>query len=286
MSEIHLISLGAGVQSSTMALMAAAGELTPMPEAAVFADTQNEPKAVYEWLDFLEKRLPFPVHRVTKGDLRAESLRPRVSKKNGLTYFKFFIPTFSLVDGKEGMLPRKCTTDFKLVPLYQKYRELAHVPRGCNEIRVISWIGISTDEATRMRPATIRKPVNGGYKTVPHPFSRNRWPLIEAGISRNDCKAWMKAQGYPEPPKSACIFCPYHSNAMWRDLKDNNPEEFAQAVQFEDELETVRLDAPVRLAGKEFLHDSRVPLDQVDFTDPNAAQLDLFQNECEGMCGV
>lgn len=29
---IHVISLGAGVQSSTMALMAAHGEIEPMPE--------------------------------------------------------------------------------------------------------------------------------------------------------------------------------------------------------------------------------------------------------------
>jgi len=33
----HVISLGAGVQSSTMALMAAAGEITPMPDCAIFA---------------------------------------------------------------------------------------------------------------------------------------------------------------------------------------------------------------------------------------------------------
>lgn len=54
MSEpIHVISLGAGVQSSTMALMAAKGEITPMPTAAVFADTQDEPQSVYRWLDWL-----------------------------------------------------------------------------------------------------------------------------------------------------------------------------------------------------------------------------------------
>ena len=38
---LHIISLGAGVQSSTMALMAACGEITPMPTAAIFADTQD-----------------------------------------------------------------------------------------------------------------------------------------------------------------------------------------------------------------------------------------------------
>ena len=70
MSEpIHIISLGAGVQSSTMALMAACGEITPMPVAAIFADTQNEPKSVYVWLDWLEKQLPFPVNLVTQGNL-------------------------------------------------------------------------------------------------------------------------------------------------------------------------------------------------------------------------
>jgi hypothetical protein len=66
---MNIISLGAGVQSSTMALMAAAGEITPMPDCAIFADTQGEPHAVYAWLDWLEKQLPFPVHRVTQGSL-------------------------------------------------------------------------------------------------------------------------------------------------------------------------------------------------------------------------
>ena len=66
----NIISLGAGVQSSTMALMAAKGEITPMPDCAIFADTGWEPKRVYEWLDWLETQLPFPVYRVSKGNLR------------------------------------------------------------------------------------------------------------------------------------------------------------------------------------------------------------------------
>ena len=59
----EVISLGAGVQSSVMALKAACGELTPMPELAIFADTQYEPSAVYEHLAWLETQLPFPVQR-------------------------------------------------------------------------------------------------------------------------------------------------------------------------------------------------------------------------------
>jgi 3'-phosphoadenosine 5'-phosphosulfate sulfotransferase (PAPS reductase)/FAD synthetase len=63
-----IISLGAGVQSSTMALMAKHGEITPMPEFAIFADTQSEPSSVYRWLDWLGQQLPFPIIRVTKGN--------------------------------------------------------------------------------------------------------------------------------------------------------------------------------------------------------------------------
>lgn len=77
---IHIISLGAGVQSSTLALMAAHGEITPMPECAVFADTMAEPQSVYTWLDWLEKQLPFPVIRVSKGDLGEYATRVRTSK--------------------------------------------------------------------------------------------------------------------------------------------------------------------------------------------------------------
>ena len=39
-AKLRVISLGAGVQSSVMALMAAKGEIGPMPDCAIFADTQ------------------------------------------------------------------------------------------------------------------------------------------------------------------------------------------------------------------------------------------------------
>ena len=56
---MRILSLGAGVQSSTLALMIAHGELPPVT-AAVFADTQWEPRKVYEWLDWLETEVQRP----------------------------------------------------------------------------------------------------------------------------------------------------------------------------------------------------------------------------------
>ena len=83
---MNIISLGAGVQSSTMALMAAHGEIGPMPDCAIFADTGDEPKKVYEWLDWLEKQLPFPVYRVQRGIISEDSLKIYLSKKTNRTY--------------------------------------------------------------------------------------------------------------------------------------------------------------------------------------------------------
>ncbi len=41
---LRIISLGAGVQSTTLALMATRGEIGPMPSCAIFADTGDEPE--------------------------------------------------------------------------------------------------------------------------------------------------------------------------------------------------------------------------------------------------
>ena len=64
-TRFNYLSLGAGVQSSALALMLALGEITPQVDGAIFADTQAEPLEVYQWLDYLETVLPFPVYRVS-----------------------------------------------------------------------------------------------------------------------------------------------------------------------------------------------------------------------------
>ena len=50
-AKLRVVSFGAGVQSTVMLLMAAKGELSPMPDVAIFADTQFEPPHIYEHLN-------------------------------------------------------------------------------------------------------------------------------------------------------------------------------------------------------------------------------------------
>ena len=115
----------------------------------------------------------------------------------------------------------------------------------------------------------------------------NRWPLIEKRMSRNDCLQWMKRHGYPQPAKSSCIGCPYHSNAHWRNMKNNDPVAWADAVDFDRTIRSGVTFKEQTMRGKQYVHRSLVPLADVDLsTDEDWGQINMFENECEGMCGV
>jgi hypothetical protein len=269
---MRIISLGAGVQSTTVALMAAVGRITPLPDAAIFADTHAEPAAVYEHLRWLRSGvLPFPIHVVSAGNLTEQiaAVRP-----NG-RFLKVDIPAYvKSEDGSMALINRSCTRDYKIDPIRRKVRELLGITgkRSPKEAIVEQWIGISRDEAHRMKPAREQWIVN-------------RWPLIELGMSRLGCLDWLRANGFPEPPRSACTFCPFHNDHEWRALKAR-PVEWAEAVEVDARLRS-RPAGAYRSKGVLYLHRSGVPLTDVDLTTAaDRGQQSLFGNECEGVCGV
>jgi hypothetical protein len=268
---IVVLSLGAGVQSSTLALMASAGKVQPMPDAAIFADTHAEPKDVYDWLDWLEPRLAFPVYRTSAGSLEENEVQLRVSKKTGKLNMKATIPAYVLKpNGTTGLLGRKCTRDFKVRPIHRAARKLMN---KMGKKRVHLWIGISKDEAHRMKPSGLQ-------------YMINFWPLIDLGMSRQDCINWMRDNGYPEPPRSSCRFCPFHSDKEWIRLRDKHPDDFSKAAQFEKRLQEAAKQQE-GLTGIPFLHRDCIPLEDVKFSEnPAHSQISLFGNECEGLCGV
>ena len=66
-------------------------------------------------------------------------------------------------------------------------------------------------------------------------------------------------------------------------MKNERPEEFADAVEFDKNIRT----GSRNIRDKLYLHRSCKPLDEVEFNKKeNDKQLDMFNNECEGMCGV
>ena len=118
-------------------------------------------------------------------------------------------------------------------------------------------------------------------KPARDPYILNRHPLIEANMSRQDCINWMNKNNFIIPEKSACICCPFHDDKYWKNLKTKYPTEFADAVALDKEIRTISKDKNI----KNYTHRSCKPLDEVDF-DPDKNQLDMFENECEGVCMI
>ncbi|MBB2687781.1 UNVERIFIED_ORG: hypothetical protein GGD47_005424 [Rhizobium etli] len=296
--RLRVLSLGAGVQSTTLALLAAHGEIGPMPDCAIFADTGWEPKAVYDHLDWLSSGnvLPFPVHRVSAGNIREDLLKAGTGARWASipAFTRMVTPAGSEVavveeddDGaitivgsrrtaKEtvsiGMIRRQCTTDYKIVPIRRKVRALAGLTRKRSPDHAIveQWIGISLDEVIRMKPSR-------------DAWQVNRWPIIERRMNRHDCLAWLRRHGYPVPPKSACIGCPFHDDARWRAMRDHDPDAWSDAIEVDHAIRT----GLRGIRGEVYLHRSAIPLGEVDLSSAaDHGQLDLWPNECEGMCGV
>jgi hypothetical protein len=271
---LRILSLGAGVQSSTLALMIEHGEI-PMVDAAIFADVKGEPKKVYEWLEYLKTKIKsYPIHVVTYRDLKQDLL----DIANG-TGKVIPIPFFTIDDkGKKGMMRRQCTADYKIKPVTSKIRELLGLKKGEKRkagTKVELLMGISQDEISRMKTNQIK-------------YIQNVYPLVEKKMRRSDCITWMEDNFYPRPPRSACTFCPFHSNEEWKRVKENK-EEWDEIVALEKLLlkNKDKISEVTGMKNQMFLHRSCKPISEIDF-DQEDKQGDFFygmQNECEGMCG-
>ena len=270
---LRILSLGGGVQSTAIALMAEHGVFGIRPDAAIFADTKAEPAHVYANIRWVKQRVSFPIYIVDNG----RSLHKDVW--NGTNHdgnIHLSIPAFSRgPNGKLGMLNRQCTSAYKVRVIRRKVGQLLSERMGQSKPPncVEQWMGISTDEATRMRESDVK-------------YIYNYYPLIESvGYSRADCANWLRKH-YPEHEvkKSACVFCPFHDNTTWARMKTEQPQDFAAAVAIDERLRDPSYAACSTEGHARYLHSSRAPLRDVEFNE--GASVNHFENDCQGHCGV
>jgi len=276
---MRVLSLGAGVQSSTLALMIEKG-LVPMVNCAIFADTKGEPKEVYNWLEYLKTQIKsYPIHIVTWRNLKQDILDASQGNYKGFTAPFFFK---NIETNKKGLLMRQCTSDYKIKPVVKKIRELLNVgfrkrvPKGT---KVELLMGISNDEIYRM-------------KTNRLPYLQNVYPLIDMKFTRQSCQNWLQKNNYPLAPRSACTFCPYHSNEEWLRIKNGDQEEWQEVIKIDKAIRSQERFkknnvGSGKLKDELYLHKDCKPIDEIDFTKENKKQIEFgFLQECEGMCGV
>lgn len=287
--ERHYLNLGAGVQSTALYLMAIDGDepLVPRFDAAIFADTQEEPDEVYRHLEWLEKQGGAEIVRITAGSLGAALEAGSDANGNTRTDGGHYISIPAYYSepqtGKAGITQRQCTADFKVKPIEKWIREQGGwvgrpIPK---DVAIHQYMGLSFDEPKRV----IR--VNQRFMAKPSNW-KVHFPLWEMQYTRGDCQAYLRKRMPYEVPRSACVFCPFKSDDEWRRLKANDPNGWGRAVHIDNVCRT-----GTGLDAHRFLHKSCVPLDQADLrpADEKSGQMNMFahlrgfQDECEGYCG-
>lgn len=253
------LSLGWGVQSFTLAAMSALGVL-PKLDAAIHADTGHENPLTYlhaaKWTPWLED------HGITVITTAPANNHP-VRKDWGKGSVQ--IPAFTTSRDSEatGQVKRQCTRNWKITPIRQALRELTgrkRLPPGSIE----QWQGISFDELDRMRTSDVK-------------YIENKYPLVEARITRADCITWLEQHGLDIPPKSACIFCPFQSREHWRTMKRQGGDTWETIVA------TDTLIRQVERANTVYLHPKRIPVaDAVSIPEDEGAYQTQMQMPCDG----
>ena len=209
-------------------------EILPRPDRVVAADTGREVQSTWDYLAAYASPLLAEVGltvEVAPHDLATVDLYA----KNG----DLLLPVFT----ETGKLPTFCSIEWKARVVQRYLRE-----RGVND--AVMWIGFSTEERKRVKPQP------------PGPWQRS-YPLLDLMLTRDDCERIILDAGLPLPSKSACYMCPHRSNAEWREVRDNHPDQFSDAVRINHEVR----DADER--GNVYLHRSLLPLAEVDLDQPD-----------------
>lgn len=253
--KFKVISLGWGVQSFTLAAMVALGELEPI-DAAIHSDTGYESQLTYEfaerWTPWLESH---GVKVVTVNGTNGDYSKIYNYSPNG----KFLkIPAFSISrEGKSQIGMRQCTSSWKIYPMRR------WVAANRNKQPVEQWIGISLDEIERARSSDVK-------------YITHRFPLIEKRMTRIACMLWLERNGIEVPPKSACVFCPYHSPDQWRQTK-SVPADWKRAVEVDELIRHAENGIP------KFLNAKCVPITELNLSTPEEnGQMNFF--DCSGTC--
>ncbi|WP_343668695.1 hypothetical protein [Chitinophaga sp.] len=278
---MNIISLGLGVQSTALYFMSSMGEL-PRADYAITADPGREKAGTYKYLQFLlqwqSDNSGIPIIVTDKKNLFEDLLKGTNSSGNRFAS----IPCFTKNDdGSQGMLRRQCTSEYKIGPVDEVIRRLYGMRPRQRRPETFVWKGITVDELDRMSEPEQK------WKRHVYPFTgyqfnaKGIWEKLNWGIqmSRVDLYNWYQKMGFPIPPKSSCVFCPYQSDLNWSRMKKHNPEDFDAAVQVDY---AIRNSTQKGVKNQCFLHRSMTPLDMVEFDD----QDDLWSGECSGNCHI
>lgn len=231
---MKILSCGAGMQSTALALMACENTYNPrkFPDVPIydlicFCDLGKEPPWVMEQVDFISKECK-------RAGIRFEILRSPLYEDYLNDFGKkrvVSIPFWTVnEDGKKGRMLRNCTLEYKigLIQKFVRWQMLGYKKGQRTKKEDIKahemHIGFSFEEKHRCREN-------------PHKMFVNKFPLVEMQLERKDNYAYIKDVWGLETKASACSFCPYHRNYFFQYLKEKHEKEYEDLVAFDEMLE-------------------------------------------------
>jgi hypothetical protein len=266
----YVLSFGAGTQSTHMFEDHLQGKA--YYDLIAMADTGAEPdfiKNQVEWWkarkEKLKNKTPFVIttHNSMTGGLEEMLFRYIHADMKWLK-----LPIYcskKQEDGSEqaiGIMPRKCTSDFKIVPVKQAIRQFIlkdlglkpnqNVPKN---IGVIMDIGFSSDEIKRIN----------GYVGYDYTYMYMSYPLVEQNLSTQDSIDFLTKNKMPKK-RSRCYICPFNCNMEgmdWEEIIKEEPLSFLKACWFDDQLRVVQATGTKALESIPYFHFSRKPLQEV-----------------------
>lgn len=226
-TPLRAVAYGGGVQSTALLVLAA--QRTIDYPLFLFANTGDDSEDPRTLAYVREVAMPFAAEmgvelvelRRTWRDGRDHTLWQHVTKPGQKS-------TQLPVRGMNGApQSRACTVDFKVNVIAKELRRRGATPEQPATVA----LGISVDEIERAKGSS------------PNPRERVAYPLLDLGLTRQDCVNVIAKSPVPipVPPKSACFFCPFHSPQAWAELRRDRPELFAKSVELEQILIAKRL---------------------------------------------
>lgn len=248
---MDVLSYGGGRQTIALCVLVARGIL-PRPDRAVIADTAREARSTWDYLDAYTRPLLATVGLDVEIAPHGLATVDLYSHQGTL-----LLPVWTAT----GKFSAFCSSEWKRDVIRRHLRAAGIGP----ETTVTNWIGFAFDERRRIK----------GEDS--HLWQR-RYPLVELGLTKADCQVIIADEGLPLPPSSSCWMCPHRSNAEWRHVRDNLPEQWQEAIALD---EAIREDDERHAV---YLHQSRVPLWRADL---DAADRKEPNRQCSlGLCMV
>lgn len=219
--QIRVISYGGGVQSTALIVLAAQGRIDFHLAAFANVGDDSEHPATLEYVQNVA--IPW----ATDHGIQIAQLRRIMRTGEERTLWQHLmqpgsrsVPIPVRMNGNGAPGRRSCTADYKIKVIARHLRALGATKTNPAVVAV----GISTDEFHR---ASNRRA---------HDFEIPEYPLLDLGISRNECERIIRDAGLPVPPKSACFFCPFQRKASWQQMRKNEPDLFLASQLLEDTL--------------------------------------------------